>query len=211
MCINSWCPEKDHSTEKNPTTLFKIAICSWAYSAEARGWVQPAFQVVTSVTLTWKKPSAERCCIPRCVWLHLESKTLLSKDSFFHWPAELQPTSPTALFMPQAGQCTCPRLGRCFPDGCCCWTMSPKQECFACGAAADTDPSLYQSGRKALSTGTARTQHKNLQCCVNAGPLFIAPQSVQTSVTGFYMTLGYILTWINGKCFSSEHLGLYFI
>lgn len=66
-------------------------------------------------------------------------------------------------------------------------------------------------GKPSLSTGKARTQHKNVQCCVNAGPLFIAPQSVQTSVTGFYMTLGYILTWINGKCFSSKHLGLYFI
>lgn len=72
--------------------------------------------------------------------------------------------------------------------------MSLKQEHFVCGAAAGTDPPLYQSGRRVLSTGKARTEHKNTQCCVNTGPLFIAPHSVQTSVTGFYMTLGYILT-----------------
>lgn len=68
-----------------------------------------------------RSPSAERCCLPRCAPLHLESKTLLSWDSFSCWPAELQPHAPLPSSVPQAGQCTRPMLWRCFFAGCGCW------------------------------------------------------------------------------------------
>lgn len=168
------------------------------------------FSGVTSVTLTWKKPSAGRCCIPRCVWLHLESKTLLPKDSFFPLACRASANFPYTPVYASGRAMHVSQAGEVFP-----WWLLLLENVTQTGMFCMWCCSRYWPfsvpGRKALSTGTARTQHKNLQCCVNAGPLFIAPQSVQTSVTGFYMTLGYILTWINGKCFFSEHLGLYFI
>lgn len=139
MCINSWCPDKDPSIKKKKANYLKLPFVDVPYASEHIQQRGKKTRVVCfpgchfrSAPTQRKSPSTERCCLSRCAQLHLESKTLLSWDSFSRVPADLQPLAPAPLVMPQAGRCPCPRLWRSVRAGCCCWSITLSKQARQC-------------------------------------------------------------------------------
>lgn len=92
MCINGCCSERHPIIKKNPTHCLKVPLDYVPYASkhiQLRGKKMhvacfPKCKFRSTLALK-KSLSAERCCLPRCVQLHLESKTLAFLGLLFPW------------------------------------------------------------------------------------------------------------------------------